>query len=101
VTDEKKWVEVENVGQDEEAEILCGFLRSEGIETVVESRKFHMEPVNFGDLTGIRILVPEKDSVHARALIERRRRDFERMKRRGENDSILTESGPADAPDSE
>lgn len=101
MTNEQKWVEVANVGQDEEAQILVGFLRAEGIDVVVDSHKFHMEPVNFGDLTGVRILVPESFSGQAVDLLERRRKDFETMKRKGDDNSILTESGPADAPESE
>lgn len=98
---DKHWVEVASVSQDEEADLMAGFLRSENIETIVENRRFHMEPVNFGDLAVIRVLVVKEDAARARALIEKVGRDFEKMKRGGDRDSILTDSGPASAPGKE
>ena len=96
-----RWVEVARSGRDDEADLLAGFLRSEEIETIVENRRFHMEPVNFGDLAVIRILVAEGDAARARRLIETRGREFERMVRGGDRESILTDSGPAKAPGKE
>lgn len=98
---DKHWVEVARASRDEDAELLAGFLRSEEIETIVENRRFHMEPVNFGDLAVIRILVPGADSARARELIAKRGRDFEKMIQSGDRDSILTDLGPAAAPGKE
>jgi hypothetical protein len=98
---EEQWVEVTRVGQDEDAEILKDFFDSEGIEASVDNQKFHMEPVNFGDLTRIRILVRKSDEEAARRLLAERDRAFESMKRRGDEESILTDSGPQKAPESD
>ncbi len=96
---EEKWVEVALVPQDTEADLIRGFLESEGIETQIDNRKFHMEPVNFGDMTGIRVLTREEDAARARGLLEQKQRDFERMKSAGADDSILTDSGPSKPPE--
>lgn len=95
----ENWVEVAKVSQDEEASLIAGFLGSEGIEARVENQKFHMEPVNFGDLAVIRVLVPAEHSARAKSLLAQRGREFARMEARGDDDSILTDSGPADAPE--
>jgi hypothetical protein len=74
---EEEWVEVAFVPQDTEANLIRGFLESEGIEAELDNRRFHMEPVNFGDMTGIRVLTRAEDGERARALLETRRREFE------------------------
>ena len=96
---EENWVRVAEVSQDEEATVIRDFLQNEGIEARVENRKFHMEPVNFGDLAVISVMVHEEDAVRAKGLIEERGREFEKMEESGDEDSILTDSGPADAPE--
>ena len=52
------WEIVRTVGTDEEAALIAGFLDSAGIPTQVESLLFHQEPVNFGKLGEVRVLVP-------------------------------------------
>jgi len=93
------WTEVAVLADDVEADLIRGFLESEGIEARIDNRKFHMEPVNFGDLTGVRVLTRDEESARARALLEKRERDFDRMQDSGDVTSILTESGPAKAPE--
>ncbi len=96
---EEEWVEVAVVAQDAEAGLIRGFLESEGIDVEIDNRTFHMEPVNFGDMTGVRILTRPADAERARALLETRRREFALLKKGGADDSILTDSGPADPPE--
>jgi hypothetical protein len=98
---DEEWVEVALVAQDAEADLIRGFLESEGIEAQIDNRTFHMEPVNFGDMTGIRILTRPGDAERASSLLETRRREFERLKKGGPDDSILTDSGPAEPPEKE
>ena len=95
------WVEVALVPQDAEADLIRGFLESEGIEVEIDNRTFHMEPVNFGDMTGIRILTRAEEAERARRLLEQRRRDFEQLKSGGADESILTDSGPSEPPEQE
>jgi formate dehydrogenase assembly factor FdhD len=101
MTNENEWVEVASVSQDEEADLIAGFLRSEGIEAQIDNRKFHVEPVNFGDMAQIRILTGASDAAAAREMLDKRQSDFQTMQDRGDENSILTDSGPADAPEEE
>jgi hypothetical protein len=96
---EEKWTPVAMVPDDVEADLIRGFLESEGIEAQIDNRKFHMEPVNFGDLTGIAVLTRPDDEKRARSLLARREREFDRLQSSGDTSSILTDSGPADAPE--
>jgi hypothetical protein len=96
---DEKWTAVAMVPDDVEADLIRGFLESEGIEAQIDNRKFHMEPVNFGDLTGISVLTRPEDGERARALLARREREFDRLQSTGDRSSILTDSGPADAPE--
>ncbi len=96
---DEKWTRVAMVPDDVEADLIRGFLESEGIEAQIDNRKFHMEPVNFGDLTGIAVLTRPEDQERARALLAKRDREFDRMQDSGDRSSILTDSGPADAPE--
>jgi putative signal transducing protein len=99
MAEEENWTEVAMVPDDVEADLIRGFLESEGIEAQIDNRKFHMEPVNFGDLTGIRVLARPEDVERAKGLLSRRQRDFEKMQRAGDTSSILTDHGPTDAPE--
>ncbi len=101
MTDENEWVAIASVSRDEEADLIAGFLRSEGIQVQIDNRKFHTEPVNFGDMAQIRILAGAADAPAARELLEKRRSEFQTMQDRGDESSILTDSGPADAPEEE
>ena len=96
---EESWTQVALLADDVEADLVRGFLESEGIEARIDNRKFHMEPVNVGDLTGVKVLVHEDDAARARELLETREREFDRMQESGDRSRILTDGGPADAPE--
>jgi hypothetical protein len=96
---EDNWTQVAVVSDDVEADLIRGFLESEGIDAQIDNKKFHMEPVNFGDLTGVRVLTRGEDAAQARSLLEKRERDFDRMQDAGDASSLLTDSGPSDAPE--
>jgi len=67
-----EWTVLRTLGTEEDATLVAGFLESAGIEVRVESHLFHQEPVNFGKLGDVRILVPEASVVEAeRVLAER------------------------------
>jgi hypothetical protein len=51
------WRVVRTVGTEEEAELIAGYLEAAGIEVEVESLLFHQEPVTFGRLGEVRVLV--------------------------------------------
>lgn len=59
------WEIVRTVGTEEEATLIVGFLEAAGIAARVESLRFHQEPVNFGKLGEVRVLVPAESVVSA------------------------------------
>ena len=71
------WVEVASTGNDEEAELIAGLLSSEEIPNVVEGPTGGSPwPENLGAFGMSRVLVPPDRAAEARALIERRLREF-------------------------
>jgi len=63
------WEIVTTVGTEEEAALVAGFLAAAGISAEVESLLFHQEPVNFGRLGEVRVLVPSAQLDAARAAL--------------------------------
>ena len=51
------WQVVRTVGTEEEAELIAGYLEAAGIEVEVDSLLFHQEPVTFGRMGEVRVLV--------------------------------------------
>lgn len=66
------WEIVETVGTEEEASLIAGYLEAEGIPATVESLLFHQEPVNFGTLGEVRVVVRKEDLERAQALLDER-----------------------------
>lgn len=66
------WEIVETVGTEEEASLIAGYLEAEGIPATVESLLFHQEPVNFGTLGEVRVMVRKEDLERAQALLDER-----------------------------
>ena len=64
------WEVVRTLGTEEEASLVAGFLTSRGFEARVESLRFHQEPVNFGKLSEVRVLVPAAALGGARDALE-------------------------------
>ncbi len=76
--DEPEWVEVAATGQDEEAALIAGLLESEEIPCEVEGPTGGSPwPENIGAFGLSRIMVPPERAAEARALLERREREFE------------------------
>ena len=86
------WVEIASVGTEDEARLLQGFLEAEEIPAQIESLKFTMEPVNFGQLGDIRVYVPGKHEDRAFSLIRERELSYVNLR----DDQISTDEGPAD-----
>ncbi len=57
---------------EEEAYLIKGFLENNGIPCVLEAVKFHEIPVNFGQLSRLRLMVPEERLIEAQTLIQER-----------------------------
>jgi hypothetical protein len=75
--DEPEWVEVASTGQDEEAELIAGLLRSEDIPCEVEGPSGGSPwPENLGAFGMSRVMVPPERAEEARALLDRRRQEY-------------------------
>ena len=88
------WVEIANVGTDDEAKLLAGFLDAEGIPAQIENVKFNMEPINFGSMGEIRIYVSAEDEPRAQELLRAREREYERLD--DDDETLVTDEGPAE-----
>jgi hypothetical protein len=66
------WEIVETYGSEEEANMAAGFLSGQGIDARIESLRFHQEPMTFGALSDVRVLVPLADLARATTLLEDR-----------------------------
>ena len=86
------WVEIASVGTEDEANLLRGFLEAEEVPAQLESLKFTMEPVNFGQLGDIRVYVPAKHEERAFSLIRERELNYVSLR----DDEISTDEGPAE-----
>jgi hypothetical protein len=64
-----EWTVVRTLGTEEDAALLAGYLEAAGIEARVESHSFHQEPVNFGVLGDVRVMVPAESLAEAERLL--------------------------------
>jgi Putative prokaryotic signal transducing protein len=75
---EPEWVEVAATGQDEEASLIAGLLESEEIPCEIEGPSGGSPwPENLGAFGLSRVLVPPERAAEARAVLERREREFQ------------------------
>jgi hypothetical protein len=75
--DDEAWVEVAAAGQDEEAQLIAGLLESEGIPSQVEGPSLSPFPEDIGAFGASRVMVPPERAEEARALIARKRREYD------------------------
>jgi hypothetical protein len=75
---DEEWVEVAALGDDEEAEIVAGLLKSEDIPCEIEGPSASPWPENLGALGMSRVMVPPDRAEEARALIAEREKDAAR-----------------------
>ncbi len=72
-----EWVEVAQTGHDEEAALIAGLLRSQGIPSEVEGPSGGSPwPGSLGAFGMSRVMVPPDRAAQARELLARRRREF-------------------------
>src|SRR5688572_23093929 len=96
--DNATWVEMESVGTEEEARILQGFLEAEGVPAQFESLKFHEMPANLGKMGEVRIYVPAEHEREALELLRKRAEEYGHLRN---EESIVTDDGPAEIDENE
>jgi hypothetical protein len=66
------WEILEVLGTEEDAEVVCGYLRSQGVPCQLESAHSHGFPVNVSALGNVRLEVPVDRVDEARRLLAER-----------------------------
>ena len=87
------WVEIASTGTADEATLLAGFLKAEGITAQIENVKFGMEPINFGTMGDIRVYVGGADEARAHELLAQRNQQYEQLN--DDDETLVTDEGPA------
>ena len=87
------WVEIASSGNEDEANLIRGFLEAEGIPAQIENVKFSMEPITFGKMGDIRVYVGASDQARAQELLRSRERDFDKLE--DDDDTLVTDEGVA------
>jgi hypothetical protein len=87
------WVEIASCGTQDEANLLQGFLQSEGIPAQIESVKFDEIPTNFGAMGEIRIYVAEEDEERALQLLKQREDEYQTLD--DDDETLVTDDGVA------
>ena len=72
----QEWVSVIMVENEEHAELIEGFLRSEGIPAQLDSNYSHEFPTHVGNLGEVAVRVPAEHGEKARRLVEEREAAF-------------------------
>ena len=85
------WVEIASVGNEDEANLLRGFLEAEGIPSQIENVKFTEAPTTFGAMGDIRIYVGEDDEARAIQLLKQREEEWNRLD--DDTETLVTDEG--------
>ena len=87
------WIEIASTGTADEANLLAGFLQTEGIPAQIENVQFGMEPINFGAMGDIRVYVPSEDESRAQQLLRERDVAYQRLD--DDEETLVTDEGIA------
>lgn len=71
-TNNEEWLSIIMVENEEHAELIEGFLRSEGIPAQLESKYSHEFPTHVGHLGEVEVMVPASRAQEAKRLVEER-----------------------------
>lgn len=71
-TRDEEWLSIIMVEDEEHAELIEGFLRSEGIPAQLESKYSHEFPAHVGQLGQVEVMVPASRAHEAKRLVEER-----------------------------
>lgn len=73
---DEEWLSIIVVESEEHAEVIEGFLRSEGIPAQLDSKYSHEFPAHVGSLGEVEVRVPESRAAEAKRLVEEREAAF-------------------------
>lgn len=86
-TSNEEWLSIIMVESEEHAELIEGFLRSEGIPAQLDSRYSHEFPAHVGELGQVEVRVPASRAEEAKRLVEEREAAFTPPPESGEADA--------------
>lgn len=69
---DEEWLSIIMVEDEKHAEVIEGFLRSEGIPAQIESKFSHEFPAHVGNLGEVEVRVPASRADEAKRLVESR-----------------------------
>ena len=81
-------------GNSDEAEIIEGFLDSEGIRAMIEHAETTTFPATFGKLGDVRVYVPAEEKERALELLRNREREYEESVD-DDDETLVTDEGVA------
>ena len=87
-------IEIAAAPNSDEADLLCGFLESEGIPARIEHADARILPSNMGALGDVRVYVAQEDEHRAMALLRKREAEFEQLD--DDSETVVTDEGAAD-----
>jgi len=88
------WVEIASTANSDEAELIQGFLKAEGIDAQIEHAEAHILPTTIGQLGDVRIYVPASDEERALLLMRERQQEWEKLA--DDDDTLVTDDGIAE-----
>jgi len=87
-------IEIAAAPNSDEADLLCGFLESEGIPARIVHADARILPSNMGALGDVRVYVAQDDEHRALALLRQREAEYEELD--DDTETLVTDDGPAD-----
>lgn len=88
-------IEIAVASNSDEAELICGFLESEGIPARIEHADARILPSNMGTLLGdVRVFVTQDDEPRALQLLKQREDEFEDLD--DDAETVVTDEGVAE-----
>jgi len=87
-------IEIAAAPNSDEADLLCGFLESEGIPARIEHADARILPSNMGRLGDVRVYVAQEDEHRALALLREREAEFEQLD--DDSETVVTDDGAMD-----
>jgi len=88
------WIEIASIGNSDEADLIRGFLESEGVPAMIEHADASILPANMGKLGDVRVYVPSQDEARSLELLKQREAEYENLD--DDAETLVTDEGVAD-----
>ena|SRR5258706_15979712 len=92
-------IEIAAAPSSDQADLIRGFLESEGIPAQIEHADARILPSNMGTLGDVRVYVAQEDEARAFRLLKQREDEFEQLD--DDTETVVTDEGAADIDENE